>query len=563
MGYIKIGKRFSLPENSYGWKIGLLGRTGSGKTNTAIVFAEGLIENGVPIVILDPQGDWWGLREKYPITILGGDHGDVPLEPTAGTVVAEFVINHRSPVLIDLFGFGEAEMVRFATDFGKTLWKSNREALHVFLDEADLFAPQQTRGGDKAKCLGAWQNIIRRGRSRGIGATMITQRSAVLNKDLLTQADPLLVHRLTASNDLAAVDKYLEYHGYDKPTRREITGQVAKLKVGECLVISPGELGVDPKIVQMNKRKSFDSSAAPKAGATVSGPAKFAEVDLSALQRDMKDSIEKAELNDPKKLRSRIAELERSLSKQAVSNQTQSSAAAVKAAVDQNNREWKSKVKALEATNKNLVTVIKRAQKQLDSANLSIGDPVTPPPPPPTKAVRRAPRSTQNHEPVNNETLPGGHRRILNSLAWWDSIGVSTVPVARVAFVANYKVSGTFNTYLSEMSTNGLIQREPGNVSLTDRGKSVAEPPGEPPTLYEYHEEIKSILKSGPLQKILQSVIDRGPGDSVSVSELAEQTEYQVSGTFNTYLSTLSGLGLIDRNRGMVSASNLLFPEEL
>jgi hypothetical protein len=50
------------------------------------------------VVIVDPKGDWWGLRSAadghspgLPIVILGGERGDVPLEVGAGEVIAKLV----------------------------------------------------------------------------------------------------------------------------------------------------------------------------------------------------------------------------------------------------------------------------------------------------------------------------------------------------------------------------------------------------------------------------------------------------------------------------------------
>lgn len=274
---IKLNSKFTLPKHLPTMKLGILGRTGSGKTNTAVVMAEQLIEQGCPVAIIDPQGDWWGLRSKYSIAILGGEHADIPLEPTGGSLAADFVINERIPVLLDLFTMGEGEMVRFATDFAKRLWTKNRDALHVFLDEADLFAPQKSPGADKAKCLGAWQNVCRRGRSRGLGLTMVSQRSAVVNKDLLTQADPMIVHRLTAPQDLAAIDSYLDFHGYDKSYRKQVTAGVSKLAVGESLILSPGEMEILPTTIKVSKRRSYDSGATPTAGKKRSAAPKKAE----------------------------------------------------------------------------------------------------------------------------------------------------------------------------------------------------------------------------------------------------------------------------------------------
>ena len=48
------------------------------------------------------------------------------------------------------------------------------------------------------------EDIVRRGGQRGIGCTLVTQRSAVLNKNVLTQAQMLVVLRTIAPQDLAA-----------------------------------------------------------------------------------------------------------------------------------------------------------------------------------------------------------------------------------------------------------------------------------------------------------------------------------------------------------------------
>ncbi len=53
--------------------IGVLGRTGSGKTYTARGLVERLIEARRQVVIVDPTGAWWGLRSRYPVPIFGGD----------------------------------------------------------------------------------------------------------------------------------------------------------------------------------------------------------------------------------------------------------------------------------------------------------------------------------------------------------------------------------------------------------------------------------------------------------------------------------------------------------
>jgi DNA helicase HerA-like ATPase len=63
------------------------------------------------------------------------------------------------------------------------------------VDEADSFAPSarnQVNSGCSARLS---QSIVRHGRIRGLGITMNTQRPAVLNKNVLTQAGFAMRHR--------------------------------------------------------------------------------------------------------------------------------------------------------------------------------------------------------------------------------------------------------------------------------------------------------------------------------------------------------------------------------
>ena len=72
------------------------------------VLVEHLLSEGKPVCIVDPKGDWHGLRSSadgkragYPIVIFGGEHGDVPLNAHAGAAVAELIATGNRPALID------------------------------------------------------------------------------------------------------------------------------------------------------------------------------------------------------------------------------------------------------------------------------------------------------------------------------------------------------------------------------------------------------------------------------------------------------------------------------
>ena len=74
-----------------------------------MVQAEELLERGQQVVIVDPTGAHWGLRTSadgksagYAIAIFGGEHGDAPLESTAGEVVADAIATEHFSAILDV-----------------------------------------------------------------------------------------------------------------------------------------------------------------------------------------------------------------------------------------------------------------------------------------------------------------------------------------------------------------------------------------------------------------------------------------------------------------------------
>jgi DNA helicase HerA-like ATPase len=82
---LRIADKLTLPVDAVTQAIGILAKRRAGKSYTARRFAEQLFKAGQQIVIVDPKGDWWGIRSSadgkspgLPIVILGGERGDVP-----------------------------------------------------------------------------------------------------------------------------------------------------------------------------------------------------------------------------------------------------------------------------------------------------------------------------------------------------------------------------------------------------------------------------------------------------------------------------------------------------
>lgn len=302
----------------------ILARRGAGKTYTAKVIAEEMLEAGYPVVVLDPVGVWHGLRsnaagngEGYPVTILGGEHGDLPLAANAGVLVANLVASDPVAVVLDLSGFDSKNQQRqFVTDFAERLYRAkaqqaDRTPLHLIIDEADEFAPQKSFGTGDARMLGAFETLVRRGRARGIGVTMITQRPAVLNKNVLTQAECLIVMQITSPQDRAAIGEWVKGNA-STDELKIVSESLASLQQGEAWFWSPAWMQT-LKRVKIRKARTFDSSATPKPGEVRREAKVLAPVDLDRLKQSMDRVIEETDRNDPRKLQARIRELESEL----------------------------------------------------------------------------------------------------------------------------------------------------------------------------------------------------------------------------------------------------------
>lgn len=320
MTNLYLSDMLSLPLDAATQTFGVLATRGAGKTYTGSVMAEEMLKNQLQVVVLDPLGAWWGLRsgadgksEGLPIVILGGEHADIPIDETMGQRIAEIVAKEHLSCVIDVGEWNDSEQFRFMTAFAKTLYRLNRTPMHLFLEEADVFAPQKPMR-EQNHLLNAMKNILKRGRFRGIGTTLITQRAAAVNKDVLNMIQTLIVLRTIAPRDRNAVREWVEA----KATSEQMgvfLDSLSSLKTGEAWFWSPEWLDVFERI-QVRRRETYDSSATPKVGEVRADYALRGIGDLSWLHEAL-GVTESPELdvNDSaaQVLRLRIVELERQL----------------------------------------------------------------------------------------------------------------------------------------------------------------------------------------------------------------------------------------------------------
>lgn len=572
---MKIGT-CTLPDAALNHHVAALGKTGSGKTYAMKGVVEKLLEAGKRVCVLDPTGAWWGLTSSadgkaagYPVTIFGGAHGHVPINEHAGQALGELVGSSNFPSVIDLSEATLGERHRFVERFAEHLFRVNKQPLHLIIDEADEFAPQSGAPGTE-RMLGAIDRIVRRGRIKGFRVMLISQRPAVLNKNVLTQAETLVAMRLPSSQDRKAVELWIKGQA-DEDQAQEVMGSLASLKRGEGWIWSPAH-GVLSR-VHFPKLTTFDSSRTPEDGEELEAPKKLAEVDLTAVRSALAEAVEQAKANDPKELRATIKELQAQLA---------AKPAPVPLAVSFEEREEvreRAQAEAIVHMERTLDRLFDRAthivgevSRELATIVQSIKDerqalpqlrrsdiPIRPLAEPRTPIERIARPPFQSA--VSGKRSP--HEKILDAIAWWRQAGVETPTRVQVACVAGYTASGgTFTRYVSALSSDGLIYYpDTGTVDLTSAGVTKAQAPAAAPSLAELHDRVRGVLDA-PHRKILDVLLDAG-GDELGRTEVAERSGYEASGgTFVRYVSHLSSLGLVwYPKRGTVAAATILFPE--
>src|SRR5205823_5929643 len=105
-----------------------------------------------------------------------------------GAALGRLIATQALACVVDLSELGSgAARRKFMAAFAEALYDANEEPQHLVFDEADLWAPQRPLP-DQTGLLGHIEEIVRRGRVRGFIPWLITQRPAVVHKDVLSVA---------------------------------------------------------------------------------------------------------------------------------------------------------------------------------------------------------------------------------------------------------------------------------------------------------------------------------------------------------------------------------------
>lgn len=285
-----------------GRSVAVLGITGSGKTNTAAVLIEELLSSGLPLTIVDIEGEYWGLKEKFEILVAGrSEHAELAISPENAGKLADISVKRGISVILDLSDFTQNEAYEFLVEYFQALWdasSSTKQPYQIVLEEAHEFVPQST--GTPLKQM--LTRIALRGRKRGLGIILMSQRSAKVEKDVLTQTSLLFLHKVVHPTDLKV------YKDLIPLPPAQVEDMVRKLNPGEAVVVYNHQVNV----VQLRLRTTFHAGSTPTLSRSTQP--KLRKLDASMLKelRALTTVTEKTtRIGDEKaKLAQRVKELE-------------------------------------------------------------------------------------------------------------------------------------------------------------------------------------------------------------------------------------------------------------
>ena len=276
----------------------ITGKSGSGKSNTASVVLENLLDNNFPVLIVDSDGEYYGLKEAYEILHVGADEEcDIQVTADHAEKIASLALEENIPIILDVSGYlDDADANELLLETARHLFAKEKKLKKPFLlvvEECHEYIPEQGGMGEAGKML---IKIGKRGRKHGLGVVGISQRPADVKKDFITQCDWLVWHRLTWRNDTKVVGRILG---------SEYADAVEELGDGEGFLVA--DWSDDIRRVQFHRKETFDAGATP-------GLEDIEQPELKSVSDDLVSEL--TDISDEKARReSELADLRQELDK--------------------------------------------------------------------------------------------------------------------------------------------------------------------------------------------------------------------------------------------------------
>ena len=564
-------------------KLAVQGNSGSGKSWLLRTLLEGT-HGQVQHLVIDPEGEYRTLREVFDDYLILGKEGDIEVTPESVGAAVRTLVPAGANLILDLSDYGEEERDAICAAAVASLMALKRQAgrhLLVVCDEVQTLAPQSASSGAS---LSALTDLALRGRKRGFGLVISTQRLAMVNKNLLAMCSNRLFGLTTLGNDLRRAAEELGFNARER-------SRLKTLSPGEFFAFGPA---VSQEVVKVRSAPVLSTHPTPGSVIPPTPPAGEA---LSKLLSKLRVEPQGGEQEPSTAPPLREAEIKARVDAAVAARLS----AHVDAAVDEVRGELSTEIESLRAR---VATLSKKLREihtlSVDAATLerdvAPGEKVTASLPTETPAsplkasvgvtaihpVVAAPESetfvvaesdqeeSQAHAPpaaTDLETISAKEQRFIDTLASLHDLGLREVAREVVAPLSRQSHrSSAYTALLTDLHKRGLLSYPvPGGLALTEAGRAVATPTPKP-----LSDEALQGAWLGQLEtyeeRLARELLNAHPR-ALSRDELSVLTGYSaLSSRFAAALTKLRKFGLADYPAtGMVVAGTNFFlrPREL
>ena len=489
-------------------------------------------------IILDLEGEFSTLREKYDYLIAGRD-GDIPINLRTAELLARKILELNVSTIIDISELKKHERILFVKRFLDSLMEAPRKLWHpclVIVDEAHQFCPQTSKSDSASSVI----DLMTRGRKRGFCGILATQRISKLHKDACAEANNRLIGRTGLDVDRKRSSEELGF------TSKEEERSLRNLEPGEFYAFGSS---ISKEIIKFQVDNVKTSH--PQAGKNLIKSSPTPD-NIKKLLKEVIDLPKEAEeeLKTTNDYKNKVTELKRQVRILETSKP--------KPEVDEKSLERVKQQGFIEGEReqKNQVLFWKNEYDKSGRALLKIhelsdkGDnhkPVIQEKPKPL--VRSLPPPSTQQKPIitsNGENELGICGRKLYSLLF--QYPDRSFSKAQIGVFTGYShKSGGFSNAISHLRQLGLIEGSGNSLKAKHLDSSVAQE-------FDFSKEA-IISKLSKCEREIYNVLLENPHEEFTKEDLALQTPTQYSansGGFSNAISRINALGLIERNNGMI-----------
>ncbi len=572
--------------------------SGGGKSHTLRRLLE-QTHGKVQQLVIDPEGEFASLRERYDYVLAARTGGDTAADPRAAKLLAERLLQLGVSAILDIYELKAHERIRFVRSFLEALVDASKTLWHpalVVLDEAHVFCPQQ----GEAESAGAVIDLCTRGRKRGFSAVLATQRLSKLHKDAAAELNNKLigrtgldVDRKRAGEELGFTTKeqllslrQLEpgaFYAFGPALSLEVVQvqvgpvQTTHPKAGSRIAFTPPppteavkallpQLADLPAEAEQKQRTEAElrkdlaaaratitrlERAAPVQTSAKPDPARAAElaqarVDVHALQQRGKQLTGALE-----RLMKFIVEINaqdffkaggEAIDKAAVQKAIDAAAAQLVKLAEADVSRRQAAFERWRKQGEQLVAQISRVLEQDIKVSVSVKHNA------PFTVSVPLPRPGPRAQPIGDTSgLATAQRKILNAIAFLEQVGYATPDRTQVSLFAGLSpTAGHTSNMYGGLRTAGLIEYLPnGKVQLMEGGRPLADPGTVPQTA----EEMQTYLleKVAAAQRKILTVLIAAYPQPMDRREVAERAGLSPdAGHTSNMFAGLRSLGVIE-----------------